>query len=735
MNRFAPLVRRLCGGLAPVAATLAALLAGGCERGAVLTEPDAGPPPLDAPVADAGADDMAAPAFTVVRVLPDHGPFSGGNLVTIRGSGFGSTPFAVRFGDVAVPPADVRRIDPNRLEVRVPAQAPGDVDVTVDDGSEPVTLRGGYTYDAFDVSPRSGPPGGGIRLTVRAASDAFDAATLVRLDGLACTDWMLRSGTEGSCVVPAHDLGTVDVSVNTRGATTVLDDAFAYESPFRPFGGLGGGPIDGELTVLVNDSQGRPLEGALVVAGRDGAYPFHAFTGPTGTVTFRDATLRGRTDVFASHRCFHHQGLVGVDAAYVSAALQLAYLGCLPGGGAGAPPPPPTGRGTANGEIVFFAGQEFPTPTFDWNGVPEPASGEQRVAYVALATGSAERGLTASPVLASTRITEADRGTQGYRFRFENVPGATLVAFGVAGLESEGRFTPHVVGLARAFTLTAGGTIDGVVVRMDARLVAGRAIGVRAPALPVVYTNDFGDAIRPGTIDRYRAFVRHAVPGFATGLSLFGFLAEGSRGGAMPVAVSAPEDFRGMPGEDVMVALQASAEGSFASALHEVLVVLEAQSSAPDALWYQQPHTRVVVREPLGPGRIDVGAERFLDIPAFTVPAAADAPLGAARTIRWEHDGGHSLYRLSLRPPFDGGFSPGVVWYVVAHPSVRAVTLPDLEPWSGEVEPLRVGTWRVILEANEVPALDFDRIDLRALDVFPIRRAALNQTNFRYEVP
>jgi hypothetical protein len=40
----------------------------------------------------------------------------------------------------------------------------------------------------------------------------------------------------------------------------------------------------------------------------------------------------------------------------------------------------------------------------------------------------------------------------------------------------------------------------------------------------------------------------------------------------------------------------------------------------------------------------------------------------------------------------------------------------------------------VIVEVTEVPALDFDTIDLRAIEFLPFRRAALDQTNFTYEV-
>lgn len=673
--------------------------------------------PRDGASSDASLDLDELP-LTLVRVLPDHGPFSGGNAVVLRGNGFRPGTYTVRFGDTVVPAGDVRRIDPNRLEVLVPARAPGAVDVSVDDGTSAVTLADAYVYDAVALSPTAGPPGGGTALTLRAASAVFTADTVVRLDGLPCTDWRASTPLEGVCRTPVHDLGVVDVSISAGDETWILEDAFTYENPFRAFGGLGGGPLDGTLTVLVRGFDGAPLAGARVLVGRDGAYPYAAITGPTGTVTFEGADLRGRVDVFASHPCHHHTGFVGIDAAVVTAGMRLALLDCLSGGGGGAPPPSDA-QIEVSGELVFYGGLEFLEPTFEWVGVPEPAPGQERVIYVGFAGGRDllnGNGISAfvSPFV---RVTDATRGERGYPFRVvERAGAATFVAVALAGLESgggacergpcaPGGFVPYVAGLSRPFVLPPSRTATGVEVPLDSPLEPGRTVAVQTPTLPMVTVEDPSRGFSPGAIDTLDLFVRYAAPGVAAGLPLFGLQFGG-------------DDLSGPLGERT-ITLQPSARGSFGSAEQELFAILRPSSGFGQ--WYEQPHTRVSVRAPLGAERVALAASQFLPLPTFTAPATTGAPLPADRTLRWAHEGDHTLYRLRASRPLSLGFS--LVWYVLAHPSVRAVTFPEESDGFGG---LPSGTVKLTVEALDIPALDFDRIDTRVVDSFSPRRSAAN---------
>jgi hypothetical protein len=705
---------------------LAALfLAIGCDSTPPLVLPDAGPA-SDAAAPDTGGDTGPPIALALIRVVPDHGPFSGGQTAILRGAGFASSAIMVRFGEVSVPPADVRRIDPNRLEVVVPARAPGVVDVSLDDGTTTRTLEAGYTYDAIDLSPRAGPPSGQTRLTLRSASDAFEAGVEVRLDGLPCTELEVVSGREARCRTPAHAIGSVDVEVRRGAERTVLGDAFTYENPFRPFGGLGGGPLDGTLTVMVRDYTGAPLEGALVVAGPAGALSHRVRSGPDGLAVLTGEDLRGRVDVVVSEtRCHHHLGFLGTDAAYVSASLRLANLVCVTGGGGAGPPGDPVG--SVSGEIVFFGGQEFPEPVWDWTGVPEPGRDQQRVAYVYFAGPRELLGGdgTSASVSSPLRVTEADRGAQGYRFTLDPAPsGTALVPFAVAGIEdmsSGGRggdgttgFVPHVVGLGRPVTVPPDSVRSGVVIRMDVPLGDGRS--VRAEALDTTPSLGVDDGVGLAALDNVSSLqllVRYAIPGVVAGL---------------PLGLGEENDQpRGSAGEAVRIVRQPRAQGSFSDAEQEVFAILLPPSTSAWWNWYQTPHTRTLLRGPLGSS--ELRANDFLSIPAFDVPAAFDAPLPADRTLRISfEDEGASLVRIRVRPDFGGG----LVWDFFAHPSVRTVTLPDLRG-EDDLEPLPSGLFRFQVWTYDIPGLEFDRIDLRAVDALPVRRSSFNQTSFSAE--
>jgi hypothetical protein len=724
----------------PMVFALASLLsAAGCGPSAPLLISDAGPLP-DAGRFDAAADAGAPVALDIIRALPDHGPFSGGQSVILRGAGFSSSAIAVRFGDLAVPPTDVRRVDPNRLEVIVPANAPGIVDVHIDDGETARTLPSGYTYDSIGVVPAAGPPSGQTLMTLRSASDLFTSDTEVRLGGLACTALEVVDAREARCRTPAHPLGVVDVEVEAGSSTLTLAGAFTYENPFRAFGGLGGGPLDGTLTVLVRDYALAPLPGALVVAGAGGVYPHRAITGDDGTAVFTGEDLRRRVDVFVSHPCHHHAGFVGLDAAYVTAGLRLALLDCVSGSGSGGPPPSERG-GSVSGELVFFEGEEFPSPAWDWVGVPEPSAGQRRVAYVGLATG---RDLlngdgTSASVSGMSRVTDEVRGARGYPFEVLGAPtGRALVPFAVAGLEDDTggiedprgggamspSFVPYVVGLGAPVVVPPSRVVGGADVRMDSPLGDGRNVSAAVPTdVPRLGFESaaFDGSLTTAPLDRLQLLVRYAVPGLAAGLPL-----------GLGPALDEPS---GAATDTLRIERQPRAVGSFAVAEQEVFAVLTGmpRDGLPSGGFYDRPHARVLVRAPLGATALR--AEDFLGIPAFV--GDFDDPLPADRTLRFTvgNTEGATLIRIRLvPPPPTREFRPELLlnWFVLAHPSVRALTLPDLSTEVG-FPPLAPGRTQMQVGVYDVPSLDFDRLDTRSIDSLPLRRSSFNVTSFVVE--
>jgi hypothetical protein len=666
--------------------------------------------------ADAGTDvlDDAGTEIplTLLRALPSHGPFSGANTVILRGAGFRSSAIEVHFGDVAVPAADVRRIDPNRLEVIAPAAPSGTVDVRLADGVESALLEAGYTYDAFEIDPGSGPPSGGTRLTIRAASPLFDDESTVSIDGSPCTDPSPVSSTELTCRTPPHPLGRADVSIAAE-SDAVLEGAFAYENPFRSFGGLGGGPLEGTLTVLVRDEGQAPLEGATVVAGREGALVHRGLTGPDGTIVFTGEDLVGPITVHAWNECHHHVGFAGADAAYVTVGLRLAYLGCGEGGGGGPTGPGPLPMTLVTGEIVFYDDAEFREPTFDWTGVPEPGPGQERVAYVALASS---RDLlngdgTSASVTYPVRVVESPRGTRGFPYGGVSVSpeSGAVVPFAVAGLESEsGEFVPYVLGLGTPVATSTG----GVEIAMDTPIQGGREIGVTPLTdLPVLGDVEFGlSEPRVAELEQLRVQARYAVPSLASGLPVFldanGVAPENDARGGFP---------------SVALVRQPAASGSFALAEQELFVIQTTEEAGYN--WYDVPHSRTVVRVPLGTSRVEVPG--FLDIPGFTAPATIGDPLPGDRALRWELDaGGITLQRVTVTP---SNILASTLWYVFVHPSTRAVTLPD---GAGDLPP---DEYSLEVDVFDAPGIVFEALDTRVADSLAVRRSSNNATSFSVE--
>jgi hypothetical protein len=683
---------------------------------------------------DAALDGGPPIALDLVRAVPDRGPFSGGQLVVLRGAGFSSSAVTVRFGEVAIPPTDVRRIDPNRLEVVAPAHAPGAVDVTVDDGTSSRTLEDAYRYDAVAITPGAGPPTGRTRLSLTSASDVFVEETEVRLDGLVCDELAIASPRQATCRTPAHPLGTVDVEVVEGASRVVLDDAFTYENPFRPFGGLGGGPLDGTLTVLVRAADGAPRPGALVIAGKDGALTHRARSGPDGTVVFTGDDLRGRVDVFVSDACHHHLGFIGLDAAYVTAGLRLRFLGCLGGAGDGGGLPPSEPTADLAGEIVFFAGEEFPTPVWEWNGVPDPAPGQRRVAYVGLAGGRDllnGEGISAE-VYRRVRVTDETRGARGFPFVMTGVRAASaLVPFAVAGLETASDetgdastpapdFEPHVVGLGTPIVLAPTSARSDLEVRMDTLMGPGRRVTATAPeVVPTLgfptgsHSTELG--LVPVSLEQIHLLVQYAVPGIASGLPLgAGDVFDRPRS-SIAMGASIPR--------------QPTAHGSFAVAEQEVFVGLTGAptSSTSEVPFYRRPHTRTLVRGPLVVS--DLRAENFLGIPAFSAPATFDEPLPSDRTIRFTIQGdGATILRIDIVHSNRGE----AAWMLLAHPDVEEFTLPD-HGEEEDIDAIGAGRNLVTVSALDVRGLVFDRVDTRSIDSLPLRRTAMNTTSFLVE--
>ncbi|WP_234355949.1 IPT/TIG domain-containing protein, partial [Kitasatospora aureofaciens] len=168
-----------------------------------------------------GTSNNLAYAYTappaVTTIVPTQGPASGGNTVTVTGSGFtGAT--AVRFGAVAAPSFTV--VSATQITATAPAGVPGPSGVTV-------TTAGGtslpvpYYYltnpQLTAVVPDEGPVLGGT--TVAVTGSNLLGATAVRFGAVAAPSFTVVSATQITATAPAGS-GTVQVTVTTPGGTS-----------------------------------------------------------------------------------------------------------------------------------------------------------------------------------------------------------------------------------------------------------------------------------------------------------------------------------------------------------------------------------------------------------------------------------------------------------------------------------------------------------------------------------
>ncbi|MET8629840.1 IPT/TIG domain-containing protein [Kitasatospora sp. NPDC004669] len=187
----------------------------------------------------------------VTTIVPTQGPASGGNTVTLTGSGFTGVT-AVRFGAVAASSFTV--VSATQITATVPTGGPGPSGVTV-------TTAGGtslpvpYYYlsnpQLTAVVPDEGPVLGGTIVTV--TGNNLLGVTAVRFGAVAASSFTVVSATQITATVPVGS-GTVQVTVTTPGGTS-NGVAFSYVPVPQLVSVVpAAGPTSGGTTVTVAGS-------------------------------------------------------------------------------------------------------------------------------------------------------------------------------------------------------------------------------------------------------------------------------------------------------------------------------------------------------------------------------------------------------------------------------------------------------------------------------------------------
>lgn len=628
------------------------------------TEPDSGPN-----FRDGGG--ISINGISLARVVPDHGPFIGGNQVVLRGTGF-TEEATVTFGGIEVQGADHRLIDPRRLAVIVPAGDVGTVDVSITIGDTTVTLEDGYTYDSIQVTPNSGSISGNTFISLIGSGTAFAAGDEVTIGRTACNDVEVVSETRINCRTPPGAAGSVDVTVTTGGADVVIEDGFTYFDSADPTsGGLGGGPIEGQINITVIDAMsGAPVADAYAIVGEDLTTEHQGLTDAGGQITFSGPDILPPATVHIAKHCYERTSVVAFDARDVTVYL-IPWMD--PMCGMGEPPPPGRGRNGAfiEGELVWL--RDFGLGPQEWFNVPETRTGWVRVAYVY--TTEVALGIpNPDPAAGGSiqRVLETPVGERGYPYSIFARP-AGLAVYALAGLEetATGRFIPYVMGITRNVLAGPGQVVTNVDIVMDIPL--DHYVEVQLGELP--------NEARTGP-DRFRMQANIDLAGE-------GVITRTINGLELDVLR------RRDSGRPFRFTTQPALEGALRDGRYRI-----------EAGWFTgdfdaQPYTVVVER---GVTAVDetILMGNFLGIPQASAPAPGEM-IPSDRVFRWEADGEDPSFHVVLIIGADGNSW----WRYICAGNVREAPVPDLSsiPTLGDLPPGFM-TWGVF--AVTIPDYDFN---------------------------
>lgn len=613
----------------------------------------------------------------VARVAPANGPFSGGNIAVVRGSGF-TADAIVRIGGRMVQPAETDLIDSRRLQIVVPAGDVGPADVSVEVAGETVTLDDGYTYDALVLDPNRGSIAGGTFVTITGSGTNFQAGDTVQFGHSECMDVMVVSPTVLTCRTPPLSSSTVDVTVThpEDGTTVIAPEAYTYYDASDPFGGgLGGGPVSGTMNVtILNAMTGEPVDGVCVVLNDPATSTYGQTTDMGGHVTFSGPDLMGPQTVTAAKDCFEKTTFVSADASSVTIFL-VPLMDPRCGMGMGEPPPGRARNGSfVSGQLIWRGPNEYgPNP---WANVPRARANEVKVSYV-FATQQTLDDPNPDPNTGGgiSRVLEGTVGDRGYPYRIFVAPGGMAV-YALSGLENidTGEFTPYVMGIAR--NVLVGPGEEAYNTHMVMNIPLDHAITVEMHDLPMTV---------PGNVpDRYR--LRAAID-----LGGEGLIVRNVNEAALDVVRSATRDrpfrFTSQP-----ALYDALSDGRY---LFEGGWFTGAYDSIPNTL---------VTRRGVSEVSSTVVLDNFLGIPYASAPAPG-AQIPEDRILRWTADGATPSLHVVLMTGGDG--QPA--WRQFLPGDVREAPIPNTTvsatcgaPDYGE------GTVQWGVYAIQIPGFDFN---------------------------
>jgi hypothetical protein len=246
-------------------------------------------------LASATCETPAVVAVTATAITPNVGPTTGGQTVTITGTGFTPATTVTIGGTPAT--GVVVNAEGTSITAVTPAGAEGATTAVIANPGSAATLP--YTYvepDVASISPTSGPEYGGTIVTITGAG--LGTTTGVEFGGEpAVIQSVSPDGTSVVVTSPAGE-GSVDVTLTLAGGSTLTaDEDFVYVAPIVSDVSPGSGPTAGGTTVTI---VGEGLGGTTGVLFGDNPGTIVGtptdtqvvVTSPAGTVGAVDVTVQ-----------------------------------------------------------------------------------------------------------------------------------------------------------------------------------------------------------------------------------------------------------------------------------------------------------------------------------------------------------------------------------------------------------------------------------------------------------
>ena len=189
----------------------------------------------------------------ISSLAPSSGAVAGGTTVTLVGTGFvaGAT---VMFGGAQCIAPIVN--SSTSLTCTTPSFPSGTANVVITNPDGQVSNPSIFTYMPMplvtSVAPNMGPVSGGTTITI--IGTGFVSIMDVKIDSLLCTNLIVISPTQLTCMTPPHGAGSASLSItSTDGQTSTLPNAFIYNvPPIVSALNMNSGPLAGGVTITIS---------------------------------------------------------------------------------------------------------------------------------------------------------------------------------------------------------------------------------------------------------------------------------------------------------------------------------------------------------------------------------------------------------------------------------------------------------------------------------------------------